>query len=280
MGPPFCQFYHPCAALQPFVSNYMLMHVQFDAQVPLAVNPFPTNPEQCLYFYARDVIEVFNFAQQKERASAQSVIVGPQVARVNLRMGHNQLTIKVGFRPGGLFRLFGLPMWELLDQTVDSHDLTGREVNDVNERLREVDDYARMIALVEQYLLRKVAALKTEAHAVDHVARLMLQPHEQPRSVDWLAAQACLSTRQFERKFLERVGMSPKLFARVARFARAYRLKDQQPALDWQDVVYQCGYYDQMHLIKDFKLFAAVTPSVLVKEEARSPLRLFPGSPF
>ncbi|GAA4378729.1 helix-turn-helix domain-containing protein [Hymenobacter koreensis] len=280
MVPPFVQFYRPCPALQPFVSNYMLMHVQLDAQLPRAVNPYPTNPEQCLFFYARDVIEVFNYAQEKERSSGPSIIVGPQVARVNLQMGYNQLTIKVGFQPGGLFRLFGIPMWQLLDQMVDSSDVVGREIEEVNERLRDTDDYARMIAVVEQYLLNKINRLKTETHAVDAVARLMLTAHAQPMSVDGLADHACLSTRQFERKFLERVGMSPKLFMRVVRFAKAYRLKDQQPHLDWQDIVYQCGYYDQMHLIKDFKLFAAVTPTVLAKEEARSPVKIFAGSPF
>ncbi|GAB2474741.1 AraC family transcriptional regulator [Hymenobacter qilianensis] len=258
----------------------MLMHVQLDPRAPRVVNPYPTNPEQCLFFYARDPIEVFNYSKRQEITSPHSVIVGPQVARVNLRMGYNQLTIKVGFQPGGLFRLFRTPMWQLLDQTVDSYDLVGREINQVNEQLREINDYAQMIVLVETYLLSKVAAHKIDAHAVDKVARLMLQSHSRQYSLDWLADQACLSPRQFERRFLERIGMSPKLFMRVVRFAQAYRLKDRQPELDWQDIVHQCGYYDQMHLIKDFKLFAAVTPTILLKEEAASPLRLFAGSPF
>lgn len=276
----FCQFYRPSLTLQPFVSNYMLMHVQMDTDLPRVVKPYPTNPEQCLYFYARDTIEVFNYADEKESTSPSSIVVGPQVARVNLKMGYDQLTIKVGFQPGGLFRLFRMPMWQLLDQSVDSYNFLGREINDMNEQLREIKDYQRMISLVEKFLLGKVAALKTAAHAVDQVARLMLQSHSTQFSLDWLANQACLSPRQFERKFLERIGMSPKLFMRVVRFAQAYRLKERQPELDWLDVVYKCGYYDQMHLIKDFKLFAEVTPSVLLKEEARNPLKIFPGNPF
>jgi hypothetical protein len=104
----------------------MLMHVQMDASAPRAVNPYPTNPEQCLYFYARDAIEVFNYSKGQEATSPLSVIVGPQVARVNLRMGYNQLTIKVGFQPGGLFRLFRIPMWQLLDQMVDSYECSGQ----------------------------------------------------------------------------------------------------------------------------------------------------------
>ncbi|AIZ62919.1 hypothetical protein PK28_03070 [Hymenobacter sp. DG25B] len=280
MEAPFFRFYRPCPALQPFVSNYMLMHVQLNPLLPRVANPYPTNPEQCLFFYARDAVEVFNYAHEKESTSPPSIIVGPQVARVNLRMGYDQLTIKVGFQPGGLFRLFGMPMWQLLDYSIDSSELAGREISRINEQLRELNDYQQMISLVEKYLLSKVAALKNDAHAVDKVAQLMLQSHTRPFSLDWLASEACLSARQFERKFLERIGMSPKLFMRVVRFAQAYRLKNQQPNLDWQDIVYRCGYYDQTHLIKDFRLFAQVTPTMLLKEDAQAPIKLFPGSPF
>lgn len=171
-------------------------------------------------------------------------------------------------------------MWQLLDQAVDSHDMLGREIGEINEQLRELNDYRAMIALVEKFLMDKVARLKREANPVDRISRLMIRSQSGNCSLDWLAGQACLSPRQLERKFLERIGMSPKLFLRVVRFARAYSMKDRQPALDWQDIVCQCGYYDQMHLIKDFKFFAAVTPSVLMKKEKRSPLKLFPGNPF
>ncbi|GAB3179255.1 helix-turn-helix domain-containing protein [Telluribacter humicola] len=274
----FVQFYRPCQALQPIVSNYMLMHVHLDRHQPPVVKPYPTNPEQCLFFYARDAVEVFNYALEKEEFSPPSIIVGPQVARVDIKMSHEHLTIKVGFQPGGLFRLLGMPMWQLLDQSVDSHQLLGQEISEINEQLRALNTYPDMIRLIEKFLLKKIALRQSEVHAIDKVAQLML--HSRQYSLDWLADQSCLSPRQFERKFLERVGMSPKLFMRVVRFAQAYRMKDRQPQLDWQDIVYQCGYYDQMHLIRDFKLFAHVTPTGLMKEEERSPVKIFPGNPF
>jgi AraC-like DNA-binding protein len=274
------QFYRPCPALQPFVSNYMLMHIQLEKGLPRVVKPYPANPEQCLFFYARDPVEVFNYADKQESTSPLSILVGPQVARVNLKMGYDQLTIKAGFQPGGLFRLLGIPMWQLLDQTVDSHDVLGLEIREINEQLRELNDYRAMIASVEKFLMAKVARLKTEVSPVERISKLMLRSQPGNCSLDWLAGQACLSPRQLERKFLERIGMSPKLFQRVVRFAQAYSMKDRQPALDWQDMVYHCGYYDQMHLIKDFKFFAGVTPTMLMKEEKQSSLKLFPGNPF
>lgn len=61
-------------------------------------------PGAMLIFYARDAIEVFNYAQEKESISPPSILVGPQLARVNLKMVYHVLTIKVGFLPGGMYR--------------------------------------------------------------------------------------------------------------------------------------------------------------------------------
>ncbi|GAC1587515.1 MAG: hypothetical protein NVS3B25_03470 [Hymenobacter sp.] len=90
-------------------------------------------------------------------------------------------------------------------------------------------------------------------------------------SLEYLARQSCLSLRQFERKFREQTGVSPKLFMRIARFNRAYALKEQAPARDWLDIALACGYADYQHMVKDFKQFAGVSPPLLVAAEARSP---------
>ncbi len=61
------------------------------------------------------------------------------------------------------------------------------------------------------------------------------------------------------------IGLSPKLFARIRRFYQVMDLKTYQPNLTWMDICYQTGYYDPMHLVKDFKKFAGLTPANLFK---------------
>ncbi len=46
---------------------------------------------------------------------------------------------------------------------------------------------------------------------------------------------------------------------------KAIDLKTYQPNLTWMDICYQTGYYDPMHLVKDFKKFAGLTPANLFK---------------
>jgi transcriptional regulator GlxA family with amidase domain len=110
--------------------------------------------------------------------------------------------------------------------------------------------------------------LRPEAEQpLDRLLSVLLPSGRLGASLDHLAAEACLSPRQFERNFVARVGLSPKLFARIARFDQAFRLKEKLPDLDWLAVAVQCGYYDYRHLVRDFREFAGVTPPQLLAAE-------------
>jgi len=51
-------------------------------------------------------------------------------------------------------------------------------------------------------------------------------------------------------------------------------LHETFPLLSWTKIAYEAGYYDQMHMIRDFKLFAGVNPSVIERQLLSTPLRM------
>src|ERR1700674_4318786 len=85
-------------------------------------------------------------------------------------------------------------------------------------------------------------------------------------SISDLANRIGLSARQLERRFRTEVGIGPKLFGRMKRFQRVFRTIDD-PKLNWVDVAVDCGYYDQSHLIRDFREFSGDTPTALLAAE-------------
>src|SRR5699024_9907420 len=93
-------------------------------------------------------------------------------------------------------------------------------------------------------------------------------------SMEHAASVACLSLRQFERVSLERLGMPPKMFARVARFSHAYRMYEKHPGMSWTRIAHAAGYFDQMHFIRDFKKFTGLAPRVIDYEFGSSAIRL------
>lgn len=276
----FTHFYPPTAALQPLVLHYMLAHVSYADALPASVvKPFPPAPEQCLYFYPRDEVRVYHHGLREEHVSPRSMVVGPQVSRVDLRFSRDHLVICVAFRPGGLHRLLGTPMQELLDVSVESELLLGPAVRQLSDRLTDPElEYTHMIALVEGFLLQQARRIRVLPRPIDHVLPLLLQPGGMP-SLDWLADAACLSARQFERHCYERLGLGPKLFARIGRFSRAFRLKEHRPDLDWLSVALLTGYFDYKHLVRDCKEFAGVTPPGLLSADAVHPTRVYTHIP-
>ena len=78
-----------------------------------------------------------------------------------------------------------------------------------------------------------------------------------------LASHAGLSSRQFERRFADVLGISPKLYARIIRFEAAVRKKAVSSCINWTTVAHELGYHDQMHMIHDFQLLSGESPTSL-----------------
>lgn len=201
-----------------------------------------------------------------------SVVLGPQFSRVNLKV-HNRLrAIRVDLLPGGMYRILGIPMQEMFDAGFNALDLFGVEMRIINEKLQHIHDLEEGEKIVENFLLNKVVDLK-EKLPLDSALQTLFKNHGN-LSMDKTASLSCLSLRQFERKCKKRLGMNPKTFARILRFSKAYRLHEAFPHLNWIEIAYKAGYYDQMHMIKDFKIFAGVNPSVIEQQLLSTPFRM------
>ena len=266
----FHQVFQPNPALKEFVNNIMVFNVIIDRSMERPVMSFPPLPENCLYFYPFETPEAEYLTQNKKVVLPNSIITGRQINRIQLKMMHHNLTIKVGFQPGGLFRLLGMPLNAFsMDESFDSSDVLGKDIAFVTEQLREATTYGQMIAIVELFLLKKRAQLRSKL-PIDNVLPLIIQKGGLI-NVDEIAALSCVSTRQLERQFQQRIGIPPKFFVRLTRFSKAWVMKEHNPNILWTQIAYACGYFDQMHLIRDFKEFAGVTPSVIETEFSNAP---------
>jgi AraC-like DNA-binding protein len=273
----FLQFYKPTPELSPHVQAIMVFRDQTLGNSPI-LKPFPPASEQTLYFYAGNPIRNHVISQDQEAKIPFSTIVGPQTTRVNLSIQGDHLVIAVYFRPGGLQRLLGAPIPLIYGDghVLDSSLIWPREISEIRQQLAQTQDYLQMIGCIEGFLLGQYRRLQPVIHRFDGVFERLLDL-SQPVSIEYLADQSCLSSRQFERRFRERIGMSPKLFARISRFSQAYRLKDRHPHLNWLDVALSCRYYDFQHLVRDFRQFADTTPTQLLQQEGLSSMKVYTG---
>jgi len=260
----------PHPALQPYVRRYFLLHVNNPANTQQR-KPMPTDGLQSMYFYPRNAVLGWDKDNRDLGLSPSSVVVGGQVSRLNLQFGVDHLVIQAAFHPGMLHRLLGIPITEIADLPMLAAELFfGPSVKELDAQLAELTDYRAMIDAIDVFLLKKIQHLKTDFHAID-AAIAQMSTAANPITVDQLAKTAFLSTRQLERKFYERMGVSPKLYGRILRFNQAYKSKMLQPEKSWLHVAYDAGYYDFRHLSRDFADFAGSSPALLLQEEFLAP---------
>ncbi|HSN08852.1 MAG TPA: AraC family transcriptional regulator, partial [Hanamia sp.] len=117
-----------------------------------------------------------------------------------------------------------------------------------------------MIEIVCSFIEKKFDRLCRPEEPIDQVAIQMLDPLNEHSIEEW-ASKACLSPRQFERNFITRVGISPKLFIRITRFEHAMKIKNDYPDKSWSSIASAGGYTDSSHLLREFKEFAEFPPS-------------------
>jgi AraC-like DNA-binding protein len=265
------KFFEPHPLLASFVQSIFLVDHVLDPGEGAIVGQYPPTPQHCIFLYIKEKFKAKKVNEAEYKVRSKAVVVGPQVTRMELEV-HNDYTVAViGFHPGGLYRLLGIPMEEIFDDGFDGFELMGNDINDLVDQCAELESLDKIHERIENYLLRKLAKVK-ELLPVDKALHQMLR-FQGNMPIAQVADHACLSLRQFERKCKERLGFSPKVYSRLIRFSNAYRLFENSEIPNWSEIAYVSGYYDQMHFIKDFKEFAGITPTMMEEELKKKPLR-------
>jgi AraC-like DNA-binding protein len=266
------KIYIPHPALQDYVLNISTVNAVLPPGVKDVVTPYPPTPFQSLIFYCNNAVSMSRVGVEEFNDQPFSVLIGPQVSRVNVKVNGQISAIRADFLPGGMYRMLGIPMFGLLDGGFDAVDFFSSEMKSINEQLHNISNLEEGKCIVEKFLISQVSRLK-EMLPLDQAMRVLLNS-DGSMPIEQVASLSCLSLKQFERKCKERIGMNPKMYARILRFSKAYRLHEAMPALSWTKIAHEAGYFDQMHLIRDFKTFAGVNPSVIEQQLLTTPLRM------
>jgi len=131
------------------------------------------------------------------------------------------------------------------------------------DRLSEARDTVAAAAILDDAIAERGLAARRRASsplALDAARQLARS------NVNAVALQLGVSERHLRRVFHETVGVNPKLFAQLSRFRRALRAARADERATWAEIALDAGYYDQAHLISEFRSIAGATPRALLDE--------------
>lgn len=246
----------------PPLREYVRFYAQRNARIEegAALHPVTARAAPLLEFHFGDRIQVAYQEPKSVETSPRAVVVGMQTHyRGQLRLRGNVDCFVIMFQPTGLHRLFSIPMPELTDRSYEAHSVFGACISLLEHRLADCRTLSERVAVADEFLVQRSLGV-CGSDGISAAANRILFGGGNAR-IAALANDAGLSTRQFERGFIQCVGMRPKLYARIARFEAALDSKARSSSNSWTDVAHQYGYFDQMHMVHDFEDFAGHTPT-------------------
>ena len=168
-----------------------------------------------------------------------------------------QRGVQIDFSAVGAHLLFRQPMHELTHRVVTLEDLLGRAGVLLREALESAPSWEAKFGVLDDFFL---ARLDDELSPVPTITRALgrLRATSGAIPVSELADEIGCSRRYLVAGFREHVGITPKLLARILRFQRAVGMMERP--LSWAEISLACGYYDQAHLIRDFRQFTGSAP--------------------
>jgi len=250
--------------LDEFIECYWMMNS--DDSVPIVEKIIPDGFTEIIFNY-RDVYK--SKISGNWNLQSPNLLAGQLKTFFYLQNTGTTGSVAVKLKPAALTLLFGLSMHQYVDKIVDLDAIPNSQLKQLKEKILEcisieskiqeqfvksiLDDYfTLLIQTASENPLKESIELIFSSHGLVTVAEM--------------AAVAGVGERQLERLFKKYIGLSPKYYARIIRFNYIFKLIKSKKN-SWTEIVYQSGYYDQSHFIKNFKAFTGEDPSSYYFEE-------------
>jgi AraC-like DNA-binding protein len=269
------EFVQPHSALREYVRLFHVFRLDMPGNIDTAPAKSVWPSRYCwVSFSPLDNSRIESRLTGAVTAEARTAVIGHSTRVEKKRYaGPHWFRFQVQLQPGALYRLTGIPQLELTNTAIDAEAMMPVGTRRVNERLAEARSIEDMTAAVESYLIAWIARCTRRLRPIDRALDRMAR--DPSFRLDSAASLACLSTKQFYRSFVERMGVSPRTYLRIVRLTRVFNHKETQAHLTWLEIAQASGYYDYQHMAREFRLLTGQLPGDAFASERRSPERRF-----
>jgi AraC-like DNA-binding protein len=202
-----------------------------------------------------------------DSSGLRGTVIGPMTAVGRTEGDDRPEMVGVYFRPARVGPFLRAAISDLTDKTAGIDDLWGTSASRLAAGLGELDEAGRIDRLESTLLARlRIGRQRTRGIDLEGLAASVLRQRGR-LTVEVMARAAGISRQHLSREFRERIGITPKLYARLARFQSGLVYAGCQGTVDWADVALDLGYADQSHMIAEFRRFSGLTPRALANRD-------------
>lgn len=194
-------------------------------------------------------------------------LVGSLARQIQIKPTGTLSLFAIRFTPEGLYPFLSMPPVDLSDFSVEIEEvweLNGFGLSKLIHGTGQVPE--RRIKAFERFFARRINDFRSHSLHVEKAVTIICS-HKGQIPVKNLANQLQISSRQLERIFLTRIGVSPKQLCRIIRLKSV--LNHLNPGeYDWASLAVARGYFDQAHFNHEFKFFTGKNPMAYLQERS------------
>ncbi len=248
------QYIEPSPLLASYVKHYWILEGDFPEGMSERI--IPTGNIQLIFYKGSHRMTAPEDNQGK--ILPPSLLSGQTTGYSDIFPTGTIRIICVVFQPLGANAFFRLPMQELSNQKVSAQDLSDPFLEILEEKVMITKSVTACIRHIETFLINRLVVSRDQQRILAAI-RLINQRPTDIRLND-LSNETCLSDKQFRRLFASHVGLNPKDFIRTVRFQYALSIAQHHPGISLAQLAVDAGFYDQPHLINEFRQFSGLTP--------------------
>jgi len=241
----------PDAILQQYVDSYIFREVDTDGITVKKI--IPPNHVTSLDFFMGVPFNTIDIRTKAEIPYKMAAIRGCRTtAKYVIEYNKPYSVFSVKFKSTGLFSLLGIEMHKFTDADIDCYSIKlPFDIGHAYQKIAQSTDIDEQVNIVESFLVNVLSKKENKSRLSGFI--------ENANDIE--AQPIYLSQRQQERLFRKEVGMSPKHFNCLKRFSSLIKAKKQNKDLSWTSLAHEHGYFDQAHLIKEFRAFLGMAPT-------------------
>ncbi|MGB5818458.1 MAG: helix-turn-helix domain-containing protein [Saonia sp.] len=162
-------------------------------------------------------------------------------------------------KPWVLKKFFNIPMDTITDQVVAIDFNRFKALVPLRQIALSGASFEEKVSKTEHWIATFLEESTVEVKKGEQAVHMILD-HKGTVSIQEIAYEVGLTRRGLEHYFKTYIGVSPKFYSRIIRFSKIFELV-QEASVDWAEITFRAGYYDQSHFIKNFKEFTGEEPS-------------------
>lgn len=188
-----------------------------------------------------------------------TIILGATKKIIIVNKSKNTNLVGVKFKQGEAYHFFKKPMRQFTDKIIRLSNVFTNETDSLKDALLNAANNDEIRKILNNYFFRNVEAIIGETKIVTSIIR-KVNISTKPLLIKDLCKSEKITNKHLISLFKKRVGLSPKLLYRINKFKKVIYAINDSKNVNWSQIAYECHYYDQAHMINEFKKFSGLSP--------------------